>query len=240
MRAIGTPLILVNFKAFREAAGQKAVQKAKIAEKVSEEYGICIIVAPSFVDIAPVAQEVSIPVFAQHVDPVDPGPRTGHVPPELVREAGAVGTLLNHAEKKLNFLEAIADAIYLCRKVGLLTLVCCDKVLACRLVVHLGPDMFAFEPPELIGTGKSVSVAQPHTLRRAMLTAKQVRPDIIALCGAGVSCGSDVSAALRLGAEGVLVGSVVTSPEFSRILANMAEAALRAWEEREKEGLGED
>ena len=232
MKGIGTPLILVNFKAFREAAGPRAVEKAKIAEKISEEYGICIIVAPSFVDIAPVAQAVSIPVFAQHVDPVEPGARTGHVPPELVKEAGAVGTILNHAEKKMNFLEAIMDAINLCRRVGLLTLVCCDKVLACRVVVQLGPDMFAFEPPELIGSGKSVSVAQPHTLRRAMLTAKQIKPDIIALCGAGVSCGNDVKAAIRLGAEGVLVGSVVTHERFKDILADMAKSALEAWEER--------
>ena len=232
MKGIGTPLILVNFKAFREAAGPRAVEKAKIAEKISEEYGICIIVAPSFVDIAPVAQAVSIPVFAQHVDPVEPGARTGHVPPELVKEAGAVGTILNHAEKKMNFLEAIMDAINLCRRVGLLTLVCCDKVLACRVVVQLGPDMFAFEPPELIGSGKSVSVAQPHTLRKAMLTAKQIKPDIIALCGAGVSCGNDVKAAIRLGAEGVLVGSVVTHERFKDILADMAKSALEAWEER--------
>ncbi len=232
MPEICVPLILVNFKAFREATGRRAVEKAKVVEEISHEHGICMIVAPSFVDIALVAREVSIPVFAQHVDPVEPGPRTGHVPPELVREAGAVGTILNHAEKKIEFVDALSEALSLCRRVGLKTLVCCARVLACRLIVRLGPDMFAFEPPELIGTGRSVSAVKPNTLRRAMITAKKVKPDVIALCGAGVSCGKDVRDAILLGAEGVLVGSVVRRPNFREILAEMAKCALEAWDER--------
>ncbi|RLI11075.1 triose-phosphate isomerase [Candidatus Bathyarchaeota archaeon] len=232
MCEITRPLILVNFKVFPEAIGRRAVEKAREAEEVSQEYGICVIVAPSLVDIAPVAQEVSIPVFAQHVDPVEPGPRTGHIPPQLVKEAGAVGTMLNHAEKRMSFLEALSDALNLCRRVGLKTLVCCAKIWACRLVVRLGPDMFAFEPPELIGTGKSVSSEKPDTLRRAMTYAKNVKPDVFALCGAGVSCGKDVYDAIMLGAEGVLVGSVVRRPDFKEILADMAKSALAAWERR--------
>ncbi|HDJ25967.1 MAG TPA: triose-phosphate isomerase [Candidatus Bathyarchaeota archaeon] len=231
---ITRPLILVNFKVFPEAIGRRAVEKARIAEAVSQEFGVCVIVAPSLVDIAPVAEEVSIPVFAQHVDPVEPGARTGHVPPHLVKEAGATGAMLNHAEKRMSFLEALSDALNLCRKVGLKTLVCCAKILACRLVVRLGPDMFAFEPPELIGTGKSVSSERPDTLRRAMERAKSVNPKVFALCGAGVSCGKDVYDAIMLGAEGVLVGSVVRRPNFKEVLSEMAKSALEAWERREE------
>jgi len=231
-REITRPLILVNFKVFPEAIGKRAIEKAKVAEEVSEEFGVCIIVAPSLVDIAPVAETVSIPVFAQHVDPVEPGARTGHVPPELVKEAGATGAMLNHAEKRMSFLEPLSDAINLCRKVGLKTLVCCAKIMACGLVVRLGPDMFAFEPPELIGTGKSVSSEKPDTLRRAMRYAKEVNPDVFALCGAGVSCGKDVFDAIMLGAEGVLVGSVVRKPNFKDILSEMARSALEAWDQR--------
>ncbi|HDI01072.1 MAG TPA: hypothetical protein ENF78_01390 [Candidatus Bathyarchaeota archaeon] len=98
--------------------------------------------------------------------------------------------------------------------------------------MRLGPDMFAFEPPELIGTGKSVSSEKPDTLRRAMRYAKEVNPDVFALCGAGVSCGKDVFDAIMLGAEGVLVGSVVRKPNFKDILSEMARSALEAWDQR--------
>ncbi len=233
MRDLRPPLILVNFKTYPEAMGQRALEKARIAERVSEREGICIIVAPSLVDMALVAREVSIPVFAQHVDPVTPGRRTGHVPPEFVKAAGAVGTLLNHAEKRLDYID-IKLAIDRCREVGLKTLVCCARPGACRMVVELEPDMFAFEPPELIGTGRSVSSEKPESLKRAMDIAKRLKPDIIALCGAGVSCGKDVRDAIRLGAEGVLVGSVVRRPDFEAVLTDMAKSALAAWREREE------
>jgi triosephosphate isomerase len=58
-----TPLIIVNFKAYLEAAGKKAVavELTKQAEKVSKETGICIVVAPQFADIFAVAQAAEIP-----------------------------------------------------------------------------------------------------------------------------------------------------------------------------------
>jgi hypothetical protein len=37
-----TPIIIVNFKAYLEATGKRAVELAKQAEKVSKETGICI------------------------------------------------------------------------------------------------------------------------------------------------------------------------------------------------------
>jgi len=235
MKDIKPPLILVNFKAYPEAMGEKAVEKAKVAEEVSREEGVCIIVAPPLVDLALVASQVSIPVFSQHVDPVEPGRRTGHIPPEAVAAAGAVGTLLNHAEKRMDYME-IRIAINRCREVGIKSLVCCARPGHCQMVIDLGPDMFAFEPPELIGTGRSVASEKPESLRRAMSIAKRLKPDIIALCGAGVSCGKDVRDAIMFGAEGVLVGSVVRKPNFKEILAEMAKNALEAWEERAEAG----
>ena len=105
MASVKYPLILINFKAYSQASGRKAVELAKVAEKVSKETGITIAVAPQLTDLAVVASQVDIPVFAQHVDPVEPGRRTGHVPPELVKAAGGIGTLLNHAEKRMDYIE---------------------------------------------------------------------------------------------------------------------------------------
>ncbi len=96
-----TPIIIVNFKTYLEATGQRAVELAKSAEKASKETGAFIVVAPQLVDIARVAEAVEIPVFAQHIDPIKPGNNTGHVLVESVKEAGAVGTLINHSERQL-------------------------------------------------------------------------------------------------------------------------------------------
>ena len=72
-----TPIIIVNFKTYLEATGQKAVELAKNAEKASKETGVSIVVAPQFADIARIADAVEIPVFAQHIDPIKPGNSTG-------------------------------------------------------------------------------------------------------------------------------------------------------------------
>ena len=98
MAKIRLPFILVNFKTYIEATGRKALELAKKAEKASLETEVCIGVAPQFVDIKMIAEEVSIPVFAQHIDPIKPGRCTGFVLPEAIREAGAVGTIINHSE----------------------------------------------------------------------------------------------------------------------------------------------
>ena len=69
---VRTPLILVNFKTYLETTGKRAVELAKIAENISLETEVCIGLAPQFADIVPIARVVSVPVFAQHIDPVTP------------------------------------------------------------------------------------------------------------------------------------------------------------------------
>ena len=95
------PIIIINFKTYSEATGKKAVDLSKIAEKVSTETGVNIGLAPQFVDISSIAKTVSNPVFAQHIDPITPGSSTGHILLEAVKEAGAVGSLINHSERRL-------------------------------------------------------------------------------------------------------------------------------------------
>ena len=81
--------MLINFKTYLEATGKKAVELAVKMEKVGNETGVKVGVAPQFCDIAQVAANVAIPVFAQHVDAISPGAFTGHVLAESVSAAGA-------------------------------------------------------------------------------------------------------------------------------------------------------
>lgn len=228
MTKVRSPLILVNFKTYLEAAGKRAIRLAKSAEEVTHECDICIAVAPQFTDMYRVAQEVDIPVFAQHIDFVKPGSFTGHVLPESIKEAGAVGTLINHSERRLKLAD-IDATIARAREVDLLSVVCANNAAVSAAASALKPDMVAVEPPELIETGIAVSKAKPEVVAGTVELIKRINPDVVVLCGAGITRGEDVAAALRLGTEGVLVASgVVKAKDPYRVLLEFAEAITKA------------
>ena len=219
-----TPLIIVNFKTYYEATSKKAVELAKKAEKASLETKVSIGVAPQFTDIVIVAKAVDIPVFAQHIDPIQPGSYTGHVLAETVKEAGAVGTLINHSERQLK-LSDIDAIIKIAREKRLVSLVCASKPTISAAIAALKPDILAIEPPELIGTGIPVSKAKPEIITETIRLVREINPEVIILCGAGISHKEDVAAALRLGTQGILVASsVVKAEDPYRVLREFAES----------------
>lgn len=199
------PVIIVNFKLYEQATGDNAVELAKLHEKVARETGASIAVAVNPVDLARVAEAVSIPVFAQHVDPIKFGGHTGHILSELVKESGAYGTLLNHAEYPIGN-ESIIKSIERCREVGLFTVLCAATPEIAKEFMKFRPDLIAVEPPELIGGDISVSKAGPHIIENAVRLVGENR----VLVGAGIRDPEDVTIALALGAVGVLLASGVT------------------------------
>ncbi len=219
-----TPTIIVNFKTYIESTGQKALQLAKQAEKASKETGVCIVVVPQSVDIAKIAEAVEIPVFAQHIDPIKPGSNTGHILMESIKEAGAVGTLINHSERQLRLID-IEASIALCREKGLTSCVCANNPLVSAAIAAMRPDITSFEPPELIGTGISVSKAQPEIVTDTVSLVHKVDPEMVILCGAGISTAEDVAIALKLGTKGVLVASgIVKAKDPYGLLRAFADA----------------
>jgi len=224
---VRTPIVLVNFKTYLESTGENALRLAKVCEKVSLETKLCVCVAPQFVDIARVAGEVSIPVFSQHIDPVSAGSFTGHVLPESIKEAGAIGTLVNHSERRLKLAD-IDGVITRAHETNLITVVCSNNALVSVAAASLKPDMIAVEPPELIGTGIPVSKAKPEVVSGTVDLVKRVNRDVVILCGAGITRGEDAAAALRLGTEGVLVASgIVKAKDPYAALIEFAEAMLK-------------
>jgi len=222
---VRTPFILVNFKTFSEATGRRALELAKTAEKVSSKVGVCVGVAPQFVDIPLIADAVSIPVFSQHIDPITHGNFTGWVLPEAVKHVGAVGTLINHSERRLKLAD-IDSTVDRAREAGLVSVVCTNNAAVSAAVAALKPDMIAVEPPELIGTGIPVSKAKPDVVRDTVELVRRVNRNVVILCGAGITRGEDVAAALRLGTAGVLVASGVAKAKNPyEVLLEFAKAA---------------
>ncbi len=202
------PFLLVNFKTYLEATGKRAVELSLRIEKVARDYGIAAGVAPQFTDIVPVSTQVQIPVFAQHVDPINAGAHTGQVMAEAVKAAGASGTLINHSERPLS-LGVIEDSVICAREANLSTVVCAATPALGVTIAAAKPDMVAIEPPELIGSGRAVSKERPEVVTDSVSRIRAVNSDVKILCGAGITTGEDVYAALKLGAQGILVASGV-------------------------------
>ena len=210
MVKIELPVVVVNFKTYPQATGEKAVALAKTCEKVSNESGVSVVIAPQIPDIHRISIAVDIPVFSQHLDPGDPGRYTGHVLGETLVAAGCSGTLINHSEKRMQLAD-IEDAIRKAETLGLYTIVCTNNPLVSVAAAALNPSAIAIEPPELIGTGISVTQAKPEVISGSVDQIRAVNKDATILCGAGISTGDDVVASIRLGAQGVLLASAIAT-----------------------------
>jgi triosephosphate isomerase len=208
-------LIVLNFKTYSEATGKTAIRLAEICEDVSNAYSIKIVVAPQIADIHAIAEAVKIPVYAQHVDGVGYGGFTGHVTAASLKAAGASGSLINHSERRLRLAE-IEASISACRAFGLTTIVCTNNVSTTRAAAAMRPDFVAVEPPELIGSGIPVSKADPEVVRQSVDAVKKIEPEVGVLCGAGITHGEDLKAALELGSEGVLLASGIVKAKDQR------------------------
>ncbi|HXY82651.1 MAG TPA: triose-phosphate isomerase [Candidatus Saccharimonadales bacterium] len=225
------PLILINFKTYLEATGKRSVELSRLIENIGKDIGVDVAVAPQFCDIAHVAAQVEIPIFAQHIDPVTPGAATGHVLGDSVKAAGATGTLLNHSER-LMLLSNLDRSVKLARELGLVSVVCAGNTDSASAASLLCPDMVAIEPPELIGSGRAVSKEQPGVVTESVKAIRRVNQSVKILCGAGVSSGDDVYAALKLGAQGVLVASaLVKSAHPVEVIKDFCNGARRFQED---------
>lgn len=219
------PIILINFKCYEEGTAHNAVKLAKVCETVAKENThVDIILAVQAADIFRVSQEVSLRVFAQHIDAIEPGPHTGHTSALTIKEAGAAGTLLNHSEKRLT-VDATEDALREAKYHGLDVVVCASDTAIGTALAELLPDMIAIEPPELIGGNVSVSTARPETILDAVKHITNTRIPIPVLVGAGITNSADVKKALDLGAAGVLVSShIVRAKNPEKVLRDLVKA----------------
>ncbi len=199
-------VIIINFKAYKEGFGERALEIAKAAEEIMNKTDEYIAIAPNIVDLAEIIKKTSVDVFAQHVDPVDYGSHTGSITAEMIKEKGARGSLINHSEKRLKLWE-IEYLVSKFRKLGLISVVCTNNVNTTAAASALNPDYVAVEPPELIGTGIPVSKAEPDVVRNSVKVAKDVNENVKVLCGAGITTHEDYVTAIELGAEGVLIAS---------------------------------
>jgi triosephosphate isomerase len=208
------PVIILNYKTYVESTGRKGRVLTRTAHEVARERNVRIIVCPQTPDLY-LHKDSEIEVFAQHVDPIEPGSHTGHVLPLALVEAGASGSLINHSEDRMP-ADRIKKCVDICRQHKLTSVVCAESIDKVKEVAAFKPDYIAIEPPELIGSGIPVSKADPGIVSKSVEAVRAIDPSIVVLCGAGISKGEDVKAALELGTRGVLLASGVVKAKDPR------------------------
>lgn len=222
------PLFEIGLKGY--IYGKEALELAKEADRISEKYDIGIIFDLQYVDIPLIARETrNIFVFSQHMDPVEVGRGVGSVLPEALKSAGAVGTLLNHAEKRITLSE-ISKAIKRADKVGLATLVCADSPEEAAAVAQFRPNMILAEPPDLIGTDKTVGKG---FIKKTMALVKSIDPEIIVFNSAGIKTAEDVRKVIMLGAEATgSTSGILKAKDPYRVMGEMISALKDAWQKK--------
>jgi triosephosphate isomerase len=217
-----TPTIVLNVKTYAEATGRKALDIAMLMDKISIETGASMAIAVQATDITNCAEKVLIPVWAEHIDPIKPGSHTGWTLPEAIKNAGAVGTLINHSEHRLKIAD-IDVCVARAKELNLDHIVCSNNVATSKSIAALSPNFVAVEPPELIGGDISVTAADPDIVSGSVKAVRDIDKNVKVLCGAGVKKGKDVAKAIELGADGVLLASgIVKAKDKESVIRDLA------------------
>jgi triosephosphate isomerase len=217
-----TPTIVLNVKTYAEATGKAALEIAEIMDKVAQDTGASMAICVQATDITLCAQKVKIPVWAEHFDPIKPGSHTGWTLPDAVKQAGAIGSLINHSEHRLQLADVEA-CVAIAKDFSLDHIVCTNNVLTSKAAATFAPDFVAVEPPELIGGDISVTTVDPGIVSNSVDVVKDINKEVKVLCGAGVKNGKDVAKSIELGADGVLLASgVVKAKDKEVVLIDLA------------------
>ncbi len=194
-------MIFLSFKTYKEATGEKAVYLCQIVKKVINEFNIPIIPILQPTDIYRVKKEVGIEIWAQHADPIDPGRHFGWLSPYSLKEAGASGVVINHAERPLDE-ETIKKIITKAKIYQLKTLVLCQTVDLAKKVELWEPDYIGYEKEELIAGSLSMVDVEEENIKKL---ANNLNKSLI--IGAAISTKEHVRKTLLFGGKGVILAS---------------------------------
>ncbi|MCC6224397.1 MAG: triose-phosphate isomerase [Thermoleophilia bacterium] len=234
-----TPLIAGNWKLFKGPAEAASFCSA-LAARLGAAAGADVVVCPPHVSLAAAAAALAgsrVRVFAQNAAWQETGALTGEVSPAMLLEAGAVGTIVGHSERRQQFGdtdETVVRRAAHALEAGLDVIACVGELEAEReagetgevlrrqvgaLAAALGPHerlTLAYEPVWAIGTGRTATPEQAqgaHALIRGLL-------DVPILYGGSVKPDNAAELLSRPDVDGALVGGASLDVEsFAGICA---------------------
>jgi len=165
----------------------------------------------------------TVNVVAPHVDPVELGKTTGHVPAQSLMNLGIKYALLNHSEHRVAW-DVIVATLASAKAVGLNVIVCCENLEEAKALLPLEPYAISFEDKELIGSGNSITTGRAEDVKAFL---ELVKGKVKAIVGAGITNGPDIKAGREMQAEGYLLASAFAKATDKKTLAiELASAAL--------------
>jgi triosephosphate isomerase (TIM) len=200
---------IINLKNYIETAGDNTLRIVKDAEMVSEKLDVEIIISPPQPSLALIAKQTKLKVISQHIDLKRHGASTGFYIAEIIEKVGAIGSLINHSEHGIK-TEEVKQSIEKLKELNLLSFVCVKTLEELKVILKFEPDFIAIEPPELIGTQKSISSEKPFLIQKSNELIKQENNGSKLICGAGINKSEDIKTAVENGASGILVSSSIT------------------------------
>lgn len=207
-------MIILSLKTYKESTGSAAIKLLSCVKKIIEETGVKIIPAVQPTDIYRIKKELGIEVWAQHLDPIEPGKNMGWLSPYALKEAGATGVVINHSEHKMSD-EMVKKTLDKAKEYGFANVIIGFNPEMIIKFDSWGPDFVSYEREDMIGTGVSMLTQEEENIKKLVSVLK--RPLVI---GAGISTGEDIRQAVKLGSVGAILAS-------GFVLAKDPEAKLR-------------
>lgn len=197
-------MIFLSLKTYKESTGDAVIKLLASVKQVSQISGVKIIPVAQPTDIYRIKKELDIEVWAQHMDPIEPGKNMGWLSPYSLKEAGATGVIINHSEHKISD-EAIKKTLEKAREYNLRTVVCGFNPDMVIIYDSFNPEFISYEREDMIGNGVSMLTQEADNVKKLISRVKNKF-----VVGAGISSGQDVKQAVSLGAKGVILASAFT------------------------------
>lgn len=215
--------LIINLKTYEESTDKKAIKIANICKELAplaKKKKVEIILCPQYIDLKDIIK-TKITTFSQHLDDINYGSHTGYIVPNVIKQIGAKGSLINHSEHNLaEDLKKLESTINAAKSTNLITCVCARDEKIARKITKFKPDYIAVEPKELIGGDISISTANPNLIKKSIKAVG----NIPLLVGAGIKNKQDVKIAIELGAKGILVASgVVKAKNIKAAITDLIE-----------------
>ena len=174
----------------------------------------------------------NLKVFCTYMDTLRPGRGCADILPEGVKDAGAIGVMINHCEKPMS-LPQMKLTIDRARELDMLVFACADTLAEAKAIAQLGPDIINPEPSEIIGGGKGASpMAYVMDSIRAI---KEVDPTIMVEQAAGITNGQQVYDFIMAGSEAAGAASgIMNAADPIAMIDEMIAATRRAADDLKK------
>lgn len=219
--------------------------------------GVKVGIAPSFLALDAAAgafEGAPVDLLAQDCAAQDSGAFTGEVGPAMLAEAGVVGAIVGHSERRALFGEGneqVAAKVKSVLGAGLRAIVCVGEPLevreagdhekvvvsqVCAALAEVSPDLpadaliVAYEPVWAIGTGKTASPEQARDMHRRIRQAlKELHGEAFAdrsvIYGGSVKPANAADLLAAGEIDGFLVGGASLKPETFLPIIDAAIAA---------------